>query len=71
MNFNVPVPEAAPQNVTCASLSSQSMKVNWLPPPVAQHGGVLQGYKVVYRPVLSDSSKQGTLHTRTINCRVF
>ncbi|XP_068085516.1 cell adhesion molecule Dscam2 [Anabrus simplex] len=48
------VPEASPQNVSCSPLSSQSVKVSWTPPPAARHGGVLQGYKVVYRPVLTD-----------------
>jgi hypothetical protein len=51
------VPEAAPQNVACSPLSSQSVKVSWSPPPADQHGGILQGYKVVYKPVLKDSSK--------------
>jgi hypothetical protein len=51
------VPEAAPQNVACSPLSSQSVKVSWVPPPANQHGGLLQGYKVIYRPVLKDSCK--------------
>ncbi|XP_049765530.1 Down syndrome cell adhesion molecule-like protein Dscam2 [Schistocerca cancellata] len=50
------VPDAAPQNVSCFPLSSQSMKVNWTPPPVQHHGGVIQGYKVIYKPVISDSN---------------
>ncbi|PSN48897.1 Down syndrome cell adhesion molecule-like protein Dscam2 [Blattella germanica] len=49
------VPEAPPQTVACSPLSSQSVKVSWLPPPSNQHGGLLQGYKVIYRPVLKDS----------------
>ncbi|XP_069687424.1 cell adhesion molecule Dscam1 isoform X3 [Periplaneta americana] len=49
------VPEAPPQNVACSPLSSQSVKVSWSPPPANQHGGLLQGYKVIYRPVFKDS----------------
>ncbi|XP_021937228.1 Down syndrome cell adhesion molecule-like protein Dscam2 isoform X2 [Zootermopsis nevadensis] len=49
------VPEAPPQNVACSPLSSQSVKVTWSPPPANQHGGLLQGYKVIYRPVQKDS----------------
>ncbi|XP_049771417.1 Down syndrome cell adhesion molecule-like protein Dscam2 [Schistocerca cancellata] len=52
------VPEAAPQNVTCSPLSSKSVKVKWLPPPTQYHGGVIQGYKVIYRPVITDSTLQ-------------
>ncbi|XP_046991962.1 Down syndrome cell adhesion molecule-like protein Dscam2 [Schistocerca americana] len=52
------VPEAAPQNVTCSPLSSQSVKVKWSPPPTQHHGGVIQGYKVVYKPVMTDSDLQ-------------
>jgi len=51
------VPEAAPLDVACSPLSSQSVKVSWSPPPVNQHGGLLQGYKVIYKPVLKDNSK--------------
>ncbi|KAJ9577944.1 hypothetical protein L9F63_025194, partial [Diploptera punctata] len=49
------VPEAPPQSVACSPLSSQSIKVSWLPPPSNRHGGLLQGYKVIYRPVLKDN----------------
>ncbi|KAJ9576974.1 hypothetical protein L9F63_006411 [Diploptera punctata] len=52
---NKKVPEAPPQSVACSPLSSQSIKVSWLPPPSNQHGGLLQGYKVIYRPVLKDN----------------
>ncbi|XP_071549821.1 cell adhesion molecule Dscam1-like [Panulirus ornatus] len=48
---NEDVPSEAPQNVQCTSLSSTSVLVKWTSPsPVAIHG-VLQGYKVIYRPV--------------------
>lgn len=45
------VPEAAPQNLNCTSLSSQSIKVSWQEPPLQFHGGIIQGYKVLYRPL--------------------
>ncbi|XP_069185985.1 cell adhesion molecule Dscam1 isoform X2 [Procambarus clarkii] len=45
------VPSEAPRDVQCTSSSSTSLKVKWMPPlPAALHG-VLQGYKVIYRPV--------------------
>lgn len=45
------VPEGPPQNIECSQISSQSMKISWMPPPLALHGGRIQGYKVFYRPV--------------------
>lgn len=50
------VPEAAPQDITCSQISSQSMKVLWSSPPLSKHGGIIQGYKVYYRPVLLENS---------------
>lgn len=46
------VPESAPQNVNCTSLSSQSIKISWQEPPIQFHGGLIQGYKVLYRPLV-------------------
>ncbi|XP_026317872.1 Down syndrome cell adhesion molecule-like protein Dscam2 isoform X4 [Hyposmocoma kahamanoa] len=48
------VPESHPTRVTCSALSSSSMKVTWNPPPLGQHGGIIQGYKVIYTPLTSD-----------------
>jgi len=50
-----PVPEAAPQNVNCTALSSQSLKISWLEPPLQFHGGIIQGYKILYRPIVHQS----------------
>ncbi len=49
------VPEAAPQNVTCTSLSSQSIKIAWVEPLLQYHGGVIQGYKILYTPLVQES----------------
>ncbi|XP_055315179.1 cell adhesion molecule Dscam2 isoform X2 [Sitodiplosis mosellana] len=48
------VPEAPPQNVNCIALTSQSIKISWLEPPLHQHGGVIQGYKILYTPLSYD-----------------
>ncbi|KAG7174552.1 Down syndrome cell adhesion molecule-like protein 2-like 6 [Homarus americanus] len=45
------VPSEAPRDVLCTSLSSTSLLVRWTPPPPTALHGVLQGYKVIYRPV--------------------
>lgn len=49
------IPEAPPQNVTCQSLSSQSIKIVWQEPPLQYHNGVLQGYKVLFRPLANNN----------------
>lgn len=38
-------------------LSPVGIKVSWRPPPAAQHGGLIQGYKVLYTPQLRDLGK--------------
>ena len=43
-------PEQPPQDVTCTSLTSQSVRVSWSSPPLASANGVIKGYKVVYGP---------------------
>ncbi|KAH9634763.1 hypothetical protein HF086_013623 [Spodoptera exigua] len=48
------VPESPPTRVSCSALSSSSMKVSWNPPPIGQHGGLIQGYKVIYSPLTTD-----------------
>jgi Down syndrome cell adhesion molecule len=45
------VPEAPPNDLNCTSLSSQSIKVSWQEPSPQFHGGIIQGYKVLYRPL--------------------
>lgn len=47
-------PEAAPQNVECTALSSQSIKITWIEPPLQFHGGIIQGYKILYRPLVHE-----------------
>ncbi|XP_071054820.1 cell adhesion molecule Dscam2 [Onthophagus taurus] len=49
------IPEAPPQDISCSQISSQSMKISWTPPPAQLHGGVIQGYKIFYRPVVLDN----------------
>ncbi|XP_015187903.1 PREDICTED: Down syndrome cell adhesion molecule-like protein Dscam2 isoform X4 [Polistes dominula] len=55
------VPETPPTQVTCVALSSQSVKVSWNAPPPHQHGGIIQGYKVYYRPVPTDNMDISTV----------
>lgn len=56
------VPEAPPGSVTCSPLSSQSLHVQWVPPPESQAGGVIQGYKVLYRPISAQLAETGKFH---------
>ncbi|XP_049947468.1 Down syndrome cell adhesion molecule-like protein Dscam2 [Schistocerca serialis cubense] len=43
------VPDAAPLDVQCTALTSQSILVMWSSPPATEINGILKGYKVVYR----------------------
>ncbi|KAK7021096.1 hypothetical protein SK128_026418, partial [Halocaridina rubra] len=45
------VPSIAPRDLQCSSLSSTSLLVRWTSPPLAALNGILQGYKIIYRPV--------------------
>ncbi|XP_046679186.1 Down syndrome cell adhesion molecule-like protein Dscam2 isoform X3 [Homalodisca vitripennis] len=42
------VPSAAPEDVRCAALSSQSVQVSWHPPPHIHSNGIIQGYRLFY-----------------------
>ncbi|KAL0901060.1 hypothetical protein ABMA27_006383 [Loxostege sticticalis] len=55
------VPESHPMRVSCSPLSSSSMKVSWNPPPIGQHGGLIQGYKVIYSPLTADHADVGEI----------
>ncbi|XP_066247380.1 cell adhesion molecule Dscam1 isoform X2 [Euwallacea similis] len=50
------VPEAPPLDVMCSEISSQIMKISWKIPPPHLHGGLIQGYKVFYKPVENHQS---------------
>ncbi|XP_045464508.1 Down syndrome cell adhesion molecule-like protein Dscam2 isoform X3 [Harmonia axyridis] len=49
------VPSMPPDDVRCAALTSQSVQVSWQPPPTIHCNGLLQGYKLIYEPVLDDN----------------
>uniref|UniRef100_T1JCP3 Down syndrome cell adhesion molecule-like protein Dscam2 n=1 Tax=Strigamia maritima TaxID=126957 RepID=T1JCP3_STRMM len=45
------VPSSSPGNVKCSAVSSQSLHIQWDPPPTHDINGLLQGYKVLYKPM--------------------
>lgn len=45
------VPSQAPPFTNCNPVSSESILVSWDAPPLASVNGLLQGYKVIYRPL--------------------
>ncbi|KAL7024043.1 hypothetical protein ACKWTF_012881 [Chironomus riparius] len=65
------VPESAPQNVNCTSLSSQSIKISWQEPPIQFHGGLIQGYKVLYRPLVKQLEFTASEVKRTSNMETY
>ncbi|CAH0405117.1 unnamed protein product [Chilo suppressalis] len=55
------VPESHPRGVSCSALSSSSVKVSWGAPPAGQHGGLIQGYKLIYSPLTADHADVGEI----------
>ncbi|XP_043495199.1 Down syndrome cell adhesion molecule-like protein Dscam2 isoform X7 [Polistes fuscatus] len=49
------VPSKPPEDVRCAALTSQSLQVSWQPPSNTHSNGIIQGYKLNYEPILSDT----------------
>ncbi|KAB7494490.1 Down syndrome cell adhesion molecule-like protein Dscam2, partial [Armadillidium nasatum] len=43
-------PQKPPQDVTCTTLTSQTIRVSWNSPPLSSVQGVIKGYKVMYGP---------------------
>jgi len=43
-------PELPPTDATCTTLTSQTIRMSWVSPPLTSANGVIQGYKVVYGP---------------------
>ncbi|XP_024939073.1 Down syndrome cell adhesion molecule-like protein Dscam2 isoform X7 [Cephus cinctus] len=44
------VPEQPPHDTTCTTLTSQTVRVSWVSPPLSAANGVITGYKVIYGP---------------------
>ncbi|XP_076297106.1 Down syndrome cell adhesion molecule 1 isoform X24 [Lasioglossum baleicum] len=44
------VPEEPPHDATCTTLTSQTIRVSWMSPPLSAANGVITGYKVIYGP---------------------
>ncbi|KAK7466725.1 hypothetical protein BaRGS_00037167, partial [Batillaria attramentaria] len=51
------VPSQPPKNVQASTLSPRSIRVAWSPPPLYTLHGILQGYKVLYKPVRMDEDE--------------
>ncbi|KAK3760237.1 hypothetical protein RRG08_052186 [Elysia crispata] len=51
------VPSQPPEGVQATPLSSDSVKVAWSPPPLFTLHGILQGYKILYKPVRLDEDE--------------
>ncbi|XP_061930163.1 cell adhesion molecule Dscam2 isoform X15 [Apis cerana] len=44
------VPEQPPHDTTCTTLTSQTIRISWMSPPLSAANGVITGYKVIYGP---------------------
>jgi Down syndrome cell adhesion molecule-like protein 1 len=43
-------PDQPPSDTSCTTLTSQTIRVSWVSPPLDSANGVIKGYKVVYAP---------------------
>uniref|UniRef100_T1JE43 Down syndrome cell adhesion molecule-like protein Dscam2 n=1 Tax=Strigamia maritima TaxID=126957 RepID=T1JE43_STRMM len=62
------IPTKPPRDIKCSVLSSQSIHLTWQPPPLASIHGMLQGFKVTYKPVTDKKNlvpEVKTLNTST------
>jgi len=69
MNFFL-VPNIAPEQVTVKSLGSTSIQVSWSPLKPQNMNGVLQGYYVFYKQIISKSKRSlsaGVFHVSNIS----
>ena len=65
----IAVPSQPPKNVQATPLSSRSIRVAWSPPPLYTLHGILQGYKVLYKPVrLDEGDLQTAMFQRETAC---
>lgn len=52
-------PDQPPQDISCTTLTSQSIRVSWTSPPLASANGVIKGYKVIFGPSATWYGKLG------------
>ncbi|XP_055694563.1 cell adhesion molecule Dscam2 isoform X50 [Lutzomyia longipalpis] len=43
-------PDQPPSDTICTTLTSQTIRVSWVSPPLESANGIIKGYKVVYAP---------------------
>lgn len=43
-------PEQPPTDTTCTTLTSQTIRVSWISPPLVSANGIIKGYKVIFGP---------------------
>ncbi|KAM4022493.1 receptor-type tyrosine-protein phosphatase F isoform 13-T14 [Anomaloglossus baeobatrachus] len=51
-------PSAPPQDVECTSLSSTSIRVSWVAPPVSSRNGALTRYSLAYQAVAGEDTSR-------------
>lgn len=51
-------PSAPPQNVECTSVSSTSIRVSWVAPPVSSRNGALTRYSMAYQAVAGEDTSR-------------
>ncbi|XP_065205888.1 cell adhesion molecule Dscam1 isoform X13 [Planococcus citri] len=59
------IPEQPPHDISCTTLTSQTIRVSWISPPLNSANGIIKGYKVIFGPSESwfDESTKDTMIT--------
>ncbi|KAM4557412.1 receptor-type tyrosine-protein phosphatase S-like, partial [Fundulus diaphanus] len=57
--LSIQEPSAAPEGVSCESVSSTSLRVSWRPPQLEAHNGVLASYELKYQKVSGTGEEGG------------
>lgn len=65
------VPEQPPHDTTCTTLTSQTIRISWVSPPLNTANGVIKGYKVIYGPSDSWFSKYNIFSKKYIICMKY
>lgn len=70
MESLIAVPSRSPQKIKCSAESSESLRLQWTPPPRDFHNGNIQGYKIFYKPANPEIGLKKIYHIFHSFCKV-
>ncbi|XP_066972085.1 cell adhesion molecule Dscam1 [Macrobrachium rosenbergii] len=64
-------PSMPPETIRCEATSPTSVSVAWRPPPVRGQNGLIQGYRVLFRPASEYSDEESQVETAAESTNIF